>query len=329
MMTSKEATKKEQLIQVFKDTQQFYSEDKTLAAAVKYGRENTKLYEADDYPELPVLGTVESLWAMADDPNGSLSARAAAYQAMLKIQAGAPNDPAQRLQQIRVSKNKTFEAAMKLHQEFPDKKIAVLNFASATRPGGGVKSGSTAQEESLCRCSTLYPTIDRRWLWQKYYDVNRAAHDVLHTDACIYSPGVIICKTDESIPKRMHPSDFVTVDVISCAAPNLRNEPANYHNPETGKPVRMDPDQLRNIHMKRARHIMHVAAANKVDILILGAFGCGAFVNDPEIVAQAYRRVIREYQARFDVIEFAIYCKDFETDNYKAFYEQFKLLIQE
>ena len=329
MMTSKEATKKEQLIQVFKDTQQFYSEDKTLAAAVKYGRDNTKLYEADDYPELPVLGTVESLWAMADDPNGSLSARAAAYQAMLKIQAGAPNDPAQRLQQIRVSKNKTFEAAMKLHQEFPDKKIAVLNFASATRPGGGVKSGSTAQEESLCRCSTLYPTIDRRWLWQKYYDVNRAAHDVLHTDACIYSPGVIICKTDESIPKRMQPSDFVTVDVISCAAPNLRNEPANYHNPETGKPVRMDPDRLRNIHMKRARHIMHVAAANKVDILILGAFGCGAFVNDPEIVAQAYRRVIREYQARFDVIEFAIYCKEFETDNYKAFYEQFKLLIQE
>jgi len=329
MMTSKEATKKEQLIQVFKDTQQFYSEDKTLAAAVKYGRDNTKLYEADDYPELPVLGTVESLWAMADDPNGSLSARAAAYQAMLKIQAGAPNDPAQRLQQIRVSKNKTFEAAMKLHQEFPDKKIAVLNFASATRSGGGVKSGSTAQEESLCRCSTLYPTIDRRWLWQKYYDVNRAAHDVLHTDACIYSPGVIICKTDESIPKRMHPSDFVTVDVISCAAPNLRNEPANYHNPETGKPVRMDPDQLRIIHMKRARHIMHVAAANKVDILILGAFGCGAFVNDPEIVAQAYRRVIREYQARFDVIEFAIYCKEFETDNYKAFHEQFKLLIQE
>lgn len=323
------STKKEQLIKVFKDTQQFYSEDKTLAAAVEYGRDNTKLYEADDYPELPVLGTVESLWAMADNPDGFISAQAAAYQAMRKIQAGAPNDPAQHLQQIRVSKNKTFEAAMKLHQEFPDKKIAVLNFASATRPGGGVKSGSTAQEESLCRCSTLYPTIDRRWLWQKYYDVNRAAHDVLHTDACIYSPGVIICKTDESIPKRMQPSDFVTVDVTSCAAPNLRNEPANYHNPETGKPVRMDPDQLRNIHMKRARHIMHVAAANKVDILILGAFGCGAFVNDPEIVAQAYRRVIREYQARFDVIEFAIYCKDLETDNYKAFYEQFKLLIQE
>jgi len=276
---------------------------------------------------LPILGTVESLWAIADDPNGSLSAQSAAFQELVKIQEGAANDPIHHLQQIRISKNKTFEVAMKLHQEFPDKKIAVLNFASATRPGGGVKSGSSAQEESLCRCSTLFPTIDRKWLWQKYYDVNRAAQNVLHTDACIYSPGVILCKTDESIPKRMKPSDFVTVDVISCAAPNLRNEPANYHYPETGKPVRMDPDQLRSIHMKRARHIMHVAAANKVDILILGAFGCGAFANDPEIVAQAYRMAIIEYLPRFDVIEFAIYCKDHETDNYKAFYERFELLI--
>ena len=229
------------------------------------------------------------------------------------------SDPAK----VIVSKRRSYEAAMR----YMGHETCVLNFASATRPGGGVKSGSSAQEESLCRCSTLFPTIDRKWLWQKYYDVNRAAQNVLHTDACIYSPGVILCKTDESIPKRMKPSDFVTVDVISCAAPNLRNEPANYHYPETGKPVRMDPDQLRSIHMKRARHIMHVAAANKVDILILGAFGCGAFANDPEIVAQAYRMAIIEYLPRFDVIEFAIYCKDHETDNYKAFYERFELLI--
>lgn len=320
-------TKKEKLIEVFADTQRFYREDETLAAAVAYGRQNTRLYEADDYPELPILGTVESLWAVADNPDGSVSAQGAAYQAMQKILAGTPNDPVLHMRKIRVSKNRTFEAAMKLHREFPDKKIAVLNFASAIRPGGGVKSGSSAQEESLCRCSTLYPTLDRKWLWQKYYDVNRAAGNVLHTDACIYSPGVVICKTDESIPQRMKPDDFVTVDVISCAAPNLQKDPANIHNPEAGKPVHIDPDRLREIHMQRARHIMHVAAANKVDLLVLGAFGCGAFKNDPVIVAQAYRLVIREYQGRFDVVEFAIHCKDIETDNYKAFYQQFKLLI--
>lgn len=85
------------------------------------------------------------------------------------------------------------------------------------RPGGGVKNGSSTQEESLCKCSTLFPTIDRKWLYEKYYAVNCQARDNRHTDASIYSPGVIICKTDGSIPQRMPEKEFVTVDVISGA----------------------------------------------------------------------------------------------------------------
>ena len=315
--------RKEQLRLVFEDTQSFYKENKTLADAVENSRKNTRLYKADDYPDLPILGTIESLWKMADNPDGSLSAQGAAAAAIRAIENGAPNDPTIHMQEVRVSKKKTFGTAMALRKEFPDKRIAVLNFASATRPGGGVKSGSSAQEESLCRCSTLFPTLDRRWLWQKYYDVNRAAQDVIHTDACIYSPDVIICKTDESIPKRLPEDEFVTVDVISCAAPNLRNEPSNWHNPETGKPVHMDWNQQFEIHLHRAQHICHIAAANKVDILVLGAFGCGAFSNDPTAVAKAYRQAIVPYRARFDVIEFAIYCRNHETDNYDAFREEF------
>ena len=321
------ADRRQQLIEVFNDTQNFYTENEILKTAVSYSREHTVLYEADDYPDLPILGTMESLRMIADDPSGSLSAQGAAAHAITQLEAGNPNDPVQHRQEIRVSKDRTFEAAINLSREFPGKKIAVLNFASATRPGGGVKNGSTAQEESLCRCSTLYPTLDRRWLWQKYYDVNRVAHDVKHTDACIYSPKIIICKTDTSLPQRVTENQFVTVDVISCAAPNLRNEPSNWHNPETGKPVNMDSQQLLEIHLRRARHIFHVAAANNVEILILGAFGCGAFANDPVTVAQAYRMAIAEYRARFDVIDFAIYCRDSETENYKAFYEKFKILL--
>jgi uncharacterized protein (TIGR02452 family) len=248
-----------------------------------------------------------------------LSAQGAAAEAIARIEAGEDNDPVVHMQEVRVTKHKTFEAAIALHKEFPDKKIAVLNFASATRPGGGVKTGSKAQEESLCRCSTLFPTLDRRWLWQKYYDVNRAAHDVRHTDACIYSPCIVICKTDEQIPVRMKPEDFVTVDVISCAAPNLRDKPSNGHNTETGKAIQMPETALFELHLKRAKHIMHVAAANKVDILVLGAFGCGAFANDPKVVAKAYYGALASYRARFDVIEFAIYCRDHETENYDAF----------
>lgn len=308
-----------QLIGVFEDTQRFYSEDAQLAASVKKSRAATVLYEADDYPTLPVLGTVEGLRRIADDPNGSLSAQSAAAEAIARIEAGEPNDPVDHMQHVRVTKHKTFEAAMALHKEFPDKKIAVLNFASATRPGGGVKTGSRAQEESLCRCSTLFPTLDRRWLWEKYYDVNRAAHDVRHTDACIYSPEIIICKTDDSVPMRMKPEDFVTVDVISCAAPNLRDKPSNWHNSESGQAIHMPEKDLFSLHVRRARHIMHIAAANQVDILVLGAFGCGAFANDPKVVAKAYHAALAEYRARFDMIEFAVYCRPLETSNFDAF----------
>lgn len=124
---------------------------------------------------------------------------------------------------------------MRLAKKYPGKRITVLNFASATNPGGGVAHGSSAQEESLCRCSTLYPTLDRRFLWQEYYNVNRASANVMHTDACIYSPGVVICKTDADFPERMPHAYWISVDVISCAAPNLRNTPANLYNPESGR----------------------------------------------------------------------------------------------
>ena len=203
--------------------------------------------------------------------------------------------------------------------KYPDKKIAVLNFVSATAPGGGVKSGSSAQEESLCRCSTLYPTLDQKRIWDLYYSVNRAASDPLNTDACIYSPGIIICKTDDSVPKRLPEDEFVTVDVITCAAPNLRDDPSNIYNPDNGEAVRISSDELYELHVKRARHILHIAAFNGADILILGAFGCGAFKNDPDVVAKAYNDVLKEYGNYFDLIDFAVFCRRWETGNYDAF----------
>lgn len=277
--------RRQELINIFHDTQKFYTENPTLAAAVAYSCKNTILYGPDDYPALPA----------AEEKDG----------------------------RIQVVKSKTFETAVHLHKAYPDKKIAVLNFASATRPGGGVKNGSSAQEESLCRCSTLFPTLDQKRLWEKYYDVNRQARDNRHSDACIYSPGVVICRTDESFPKRLEEKDFVTVDVISCAAPNLRNEPSNWNNPETGKPIKMDALELCDLHVKRAEHILHVAAANSVDILILGAFGCGAFQNDPDTVAKAYRAALKPFRSKFHGIVFAIYCRGYETENFTAFEREF------
>ena len=315
--------RRQTLIEVFEDTQRYYSENSFLIDAVKWSRDHTVLYPADAYPELPISTSLENLYQTADDDYASLGVQAAAVREIEAIQAGAPYDPKEHMGEVRLTKHKTFEAAMKLHEEFPDKRIAVLNFASAVRPGGGVKSGSSAQEESLCRCSTLFPTIDRRWLWQQFYDVNRAAQNPTHTDDCIYSPGIVICKTDESVPQRLDPKDFVSVDVISCAAPNLAKKTWNIHNPEASKGAALDYYQQADLHDKRARHILHIAAFNRVDILVLGAFGCGAFANDPESVALGIRRALKDYSFSFDVIEFAIYCRPGETKNYDAFQNEF------
>lgn len=272
--------KREQLIEVFNDTQSFMRENAVLAAAVEKSKAAAKLYGAEDYPELTKMK-----------------------------KAGT----------VAVTKSRTFEAAMRLHAAHPGAKVAVLNFASATKPGGGVKTGATAQEEALCRVSTLYPTLDQRRFWDQYYTPNRAANDPLHTDVCIYSPSVVICKTDESFPKRLPESEFVTVDVVTCAAPNLRQAPGNYHNPDADHAVNITKQALYDLHLQRAKHILHVAAANGVDCLVLGAFGCGAFENDPNVVARAYATAIEVYRPRFEVIEFAIYCRDWETENYNAF----------
>ena len=188
---------------------------------------------------------------------------------------------------------------MRLHSEAPDKKIAVLNFAAATRPGGGVKNGSKAQEECLCRCSTLMPLLEQEKTMREFYIPNQLARNPLHNDSCIYSPGVVICKSDTDIPERLKPEDFVTVDVISCAAPNL------------GHPYvkKQSEDKLFKMHLSRAKHILHIAALHGVDILVTGAFGCGAFKNSPLMVAIAWEEALMEYKARFDRIVFAIYSK--------------------
>ena len=87
--------------------------------------------------------------------------------------------------------------------------------------------------------------------------------------------------------------------------------------------------QLYEIHLNRAYHIFHIAAANKVDILILGAFGCGAFANDPMVVAEAYRTAIIPYRARFDLIEFAIYSSGNKNENYDAFKRFFWMMTKD
>lgn len=214
---------------------------------------------------------------------------------------------------IVVSKSTSFGAARKYNGE-----IAVLNFASATNPGGGVTHGSFAQEECLCRCSTLYNNLILKEAADKFYLPHRSGLSPLHNDDIIYTPGVVVFKSDDY-------KDYGTtknVNIITCAAPNLREVPKNEFNSEnTTVPATISDDDLLELHKQRGRKILSVAAANKNDYIVLGAFGCGAFRNDPKIVAEAYKQILPEFKNAFKVIEFAVFCRDHETINYDTFKE--------
>lgn len=123
--------------------------------------------------------------------------------------------------------------------------------------------------------------------------------------------------------------DLVTVDVITCAAPDLRYEPSNSYNPGDGEASSLNSDALYQLHIKRAKHILTVAIDNNVDILVLGAFGCGAFRNDPFIVAKAYKHVLKTFRGYFDRIELGIFTIETESSNYIAFLEAFEAFKDE
>ena len=216
--------------------------------------------------------------------------------------------------QVIVTKNRSFEAARPYAEQ--GRKIAVLNFASSTNPGGGVTSGASAQEECLCRVSTLYPCLKDESMWDLFYAPHRKARNPLHNDDIIYTKDVIVFKDDDYQPL---PKPF-TVDVITCAAPTLREQSSNRYNPSDGdKAPDITPEDLLALHEKRGRQILSAAAANGAQVIILGAFGCGAFRNDPAVVAQAYANILPEYLHYFRTIEFAVYCRPLSPQNFDAF----------
>lgn len=218
--------------------------------------------------------------------------------------------------EVIVTKNRSFEAA-RLYAEHGFR-TAVLNFASATNPGGGVTHGASAQEECLCRCSTLYNCLNTRAMWDGFYTPHRRSGNSLHNDDIIYTPNVTVLKDDDY---ELLAAPFAA-DVITCAAPNLREQPVNRFNPGDGEAIRISKDELYRLHKQRARRILTVAAQHEADVLILGAFGCGAFRNDPHVVARAYHDVLPEFSRHFRTIEFAVYCPPYDDSNYRAFKTQ-------
>lgn len=232
--------------------------------------------------------------------NADLKASASGQKLILETDAlEKPNlniydEPAK----VIVSKKRTFEAA----KAYRDNKVAVHNFASASNPGGGVVRGSTAQEECLCRCSYLYFCLNSPDMWDGFYTPHKQARNPLHNDDIIYTPEVTVFKSDTNNPALLPENEWYKVNVITCAAPNLRAMPSNKHNTGDGKKAaKISDKEMLEIHEKRLRRILDVAVSEGNDTVILGAFGCGAFMNKANIVAYAAKNVIKDYMHAFKI----------------------------
>lgn len=195
---------------------------------------------------------------------------------------------------IIVEDIKTEDAVFKYGE---DKHLCVLNFASYKYPGGGFIKGAIAQEEALCHASDLYNVISDK-KFNTYYEHNRQnTNRGLYKNFAIYSPNIIFNRVADN---------FISVDVITCPAPNLSHYEGHFY------------DAMKAMH-DRIKFILDITEKHKQKNLVLGAFGCGVFKNDPQFVAEVFKELLSSTKYNFDTIIFAIP----GGINYKKFKEVF------
>lgn len=164
---------------------------------------------------------------------------------------------------------------------------ASLVFASARNPGGGFLGGAEAQEESIARSSALYAC---QLTQPSFYEAHRASRDVRYSHRVIYSPAVPVFRNDKG---SVLESPYTTA-MLTCAAPNL----GAVRDPDVAATV---PEILR----VRATRVLEVAAFHRHRTLVLGAWGCGVFRNDPAVVAEAFTHALKSVP-HFDFVVFAV-----------------------
>ncbi|MFC7793316.1 TIGR02452 family protein [Streptomyces cinereoruber] len=207
---------------------------------------------------------------------------------------------------LEVTGESSLAAARRMTAADPARPVAVLNFASARNPGGGYLNGAQAQEEALCRSSALYATLLRA---PEYYEHHRADRDVLYTDRVIHSPRVPVFRDDRG---ELLAEPF-TVGFLTSPAPNA------------GVVRRTAPeraDRLPAVLASRAERVLETAAAAGYRRLVLGAWGCGVFRNDPEQVAGAFKALLTgdgRFSGHFEEVVFAVLDRASGTPTLAAF----------
>ncbi|MFE6227843.1 TIGR02452 family protein [Streptomyces sp. NPDC057854] len=207
---------------------------------------------------------------------------------------------------IEVTGESSLAAARRMTAADPGGPVAVLNFASARNPGGGYLNGAQAQEEALCRSSALHATLLRA---PAYYAHHRAERDAFYTDRVIHSPRVPVFRDDRGALL----ADPFTVGFLTSPAPNAGV--VRRRNPELAHRL---PAALAS----RAERVLETAAAEGYRRLVLGAWGCGVFQNDPAEVAGAFKALLTgdgRFAGHFDETVFAVLDRTSGTPTLAAF----------
>lgn len=208
----------------------------------------------------------------------------------------------ERMCRISVVNEDSFQAARRFEKPF------VMNFANAHNPGGGFLLGANAQEEALCRCSTLYASITSKAASEMYV-YNNTHLSAVEFDYMLLSPNVCVFRNEKY---ELLEQPF-TAAVITIAAPN-----------RYGAALLAPGKLIEETMVRRIRIMLRIAAKKEYRNLILGAWGCGAFGNKPKDVSGYFQKVLIEegYGRCFDEVCFAIYGST-DGKNITAFREKF------
>lgn len=166
-------------------------------------------------------------------------------------------------------------------------RVCALNFASARHPGGGFLNGARAQEESLCRATALYACIDGNEMYAHHAPMPGG----MYTNYALYSPAVPVFKDDEGeLLNEPYLCGFVTAPAVNAGAIG-----------------RDEKRHVRGEMAARVRKVLAIMAGHGHGAVVLGAWGCGVFKNDPEMIADLFAGELRgRFAGVFDVVAFAV-----------------------
>jgi uncharacterized protein (TIGR02452 family) len=210
---------------------------------------------------------------------------------------------------IEVTDETTLEAAKRICKEDADANPFVLNFASAKNPGGGFLNGAQAQEESLARSSSLFPCLSANF---EMYEYNRRGDSCLYSDWMIYSPRVPVFRNDDgSLLQKPYSVTFLTAPAVNAGVVRQK---------EPGKMHLIEP-----VNRERARKFLWIANRENHETLVLGAWGCGVFQNDPQEIARMFKDLLaNEFENCFARVIMAIYDRTPAKNVYNAFVKVFE-----